>query len=304
MLRDEIVECWKALGPNRNTKIPSLEKTEFPAIALKFGKTYGVAVPVTNNNEISERFADAHIYTSTVVINSVGHNALLLMSKYKGINIAFANLCAEFVDPGENGAFRKQLVDNPSVWWKEWKDLLGNINGEDRVYDVIAELYTYKYLLIKKSPILSWHGPEAGTYDLECDGEFFEVKSTISRKEKKITLSNKFQLIPPHGALLHLIFCEMEPAQSGYSINSLVDDLSNLGLSRAYLNDELESLGYEVGKSARNRHYILHEMLQYEIDNSFPALRNTSFKNDIWPFPIQDITYTLSLDSLVGKKLL
>jgi len=67
------------------------------------------------------------------------------------------------------------------------------------------------------------------------------------------------------------------------------------------LNKQLERLGFEVGKSARNKSYILHSLIVYNVDDSFPAINNTSFVEGKLPSGVVKMTYTISLDALAGE---
>ena len=229
--------------------------------------------------------------------------ALLLMARSEDIKGPFSTLCAELLYPGVDGKFREEILSSPTTWWMQWKELLGNRNVDERVYDVLGELLTLRYLA-SHGENAEWNGPTGATYDIDCDGKFYEVKSSTARNKREITLSNHFQLDPPNGFPLFLVLCQFESAQSGVSINSLVQELGCLGYSTAVLNDKLESLGFEKGKSARNRQYILHAMLEYKVDESFPAIKDTSFVDGHLPKGINSITYTVSLDGLDATNLL
>lgn len=45
--------------------------------------------------------------------------------------------------------------------------------------------------------------------DIDCDTVCYEVKATIVRKKRQITLSNYFQLERPEGKMLNLIFVSL-----------------------------------------------------------------------------------------------
>ena len=61
------------------------------------------------------------------------------------------------------------------------------------------------------------------------DERFLEVKSTINRDKKEVTISSQFQLFPPEKPL-NLVLCVFEPAiLSGISIDGLLQDFSRLG---------------------------------------------------------------------------
>lgn len=304
MLAKEIRNGWAASGIGYAAIISSLAKCGYEGWTIKTGNAYGVALPVPQGMIVSEKFAGAHLYTDTIILNGEKTQfALLLMARSEDIKIPFSTLCAELLNPGLDGEFRKEILSSPTTWWMQWKELLGNRNVDERVYDVIGELLALRHLA-SRGENAEWNGPTGATYDIDCDGKFYEVKSSTARNKREITLSNHFQLVPPKGSSLFLIFCQFESAQAGISINSLVNELGALGYSTTALNEKLESLGFEKGKSARNRQYILHAMLEYNVDELFPAIKDTSFVDGHLPKGVQSITYTLSLDGLDATNLI
>ena len=198
------------------------------------------------------------------------------------------------IHPGPDGAARKAILSDPVAWWKKWKELLGNRNIDARIYDTLGELYVL-YKLLKSGENASWNGPDGATYDIETDTCFFEIKSTISRRKKEISISNKFQLFPPEKPL-NVILCVFESTvQTGVSINSLIEKFNEIGYNTQILNQKLADRGFEEGMSSRNKMFILHEMLRYPVGLDFPRITPESFVDGIWPLGITDITYTVDL---------
>lgn len=303
MLTKEIINNWAGMPSGFAHGIPALCAAGYESWTVKTSEEYGVAIPVSNGEEISEYFAGAHYYTRKIVLNGVEErNALLLTTGKEEIEEQFASLCAELLNPGENGEFRKEIMDDPTVWWLQWKELLGNKSVDQRTYDTLGELWTLKYLA-EHNENAEWNGPNGATYDIECDGFFAEVKSSTARNKREITLNNLFQLEPPNGMKLYLVLCQFEAAQSGISINSLVSDLEKLGYSGTSLNEKLEKLGLEKGKTARKRNYILHAATKYEVNSDFPAIRESSFLGGTLPAGVKSITYTVSLEGVNGKRI-
>lgn len=303
MLTKEIINNWAASPSGIAMSIKSLTGSKFDSWTIKTSSEYGVAIPVANDEEISEYFAGAHYYTRKIILNnSEERNALLLTTEKEDIIEPFATLCAELINPGETGELRTEIESNPLGWWMQWKELLGNKNVDLRAYDVLGELWTLKYLA-QHGINAEWNGPNGSTYDIDCDGFFVEVKSTTARNKRQITLSNLFQLDPPNEEKLYLFLCQFEAAQSGISINSLVHDLELLGYSSYGLNDKLEKLGLEKGKTARKRNYIVHTVTKYEVNDEFPAIRESSFVGGAKPEGVMSITYTVNLDGITGENI-
>ena len=302
MLTQQIIDNWDTSAKGYAAKIISLFETGYPAWTIKTNEVYGVAIPLPEEIEVAENFSGAKLYNDRIELGGEEKNVLLLITDLDTIKYPFATLCAELITPGENGIIRKEIENNPVIWWMQWKELLGNKNIDERVYDALGELCVLKYLVDSgKQPI--WNGPDSSTYDIECDLTYYEVKSTIAREKRQITLNNHFQLDPPNGKELKLILCQFEPSQTGYNINSIVDELAQAGYSKQDLNHKLELLGLEKKKSARKRCYALHAMIKYDVDDTFPAIRESSFIGGVLPKGIQTISYTLSLDGVNGKKL-
>lgn len=304
MLIDEILANWAGMPSANAMIISSLSNAGYISWTIKTSAGYGVAVPVDSDEEISEYFAGAHYFTSDILLDNSGQeHVLILVTQKEEIKDQFAALCAELLAPGENGELRKELSQSPVTWWMAWKELLGNKSVDMRVYDALGELWTLKHLA-EHGEHAEWNGPDGATYDIDCESYYTEVKSTIARNKRQITLSTLFQLDPPEGKKLFLVLCQFESSLSGISINSMVDQLERLGYSRAAINDKLERLGLERGMSARKRCYVLHAATKYTVDESFPVIRETSFVGGVLPSGVMNITYTVTLDGIPGENIL
>lgn len=65
----------------------------------------------------------------------------------------------------------------------------------------------------------------------------------------------------------------------------------------------MDILGFEKGMSACRKRFILLQMLQYEVDESFPRITE-SFDNGMMPKGIQSITFKVDLTGLHSVRLL
>ena len=304
MLTDEIRSNWEIDIVGHAQPIPSLVNTDYPAWTVKFADGYGVAIPYSGQQVINENFANARIYSSIIRFNAeIEQKALLLTTESYDIAVPFSALCAELVDPGAGGIFRSEITSSPVKWWREWKDLLGNRSIDDRVYDALGELCVLHYL-IASGEEAGWNGPSGATYDIETDMRFVEVKSSVVRDRKEITISNQFQLDPPNKPL-DLVFCQFEPSfGSGVSINLLVEQLKDKGVNIGAINQKLKELGFEEGRSSRNKTFILHSMLKYAVDSAFPRITPASFVGGVMPAGITKIMYTVDLSGITPESMM
>lgn len=300
-LFEDIKANWRLDISNKLQEI-ALLKDSYPAWTIKSFDGYGVAVPY-EGEDVREDFSNAAIYCDYIGINGKNQKVLILSSKTQSMDSAFANLCLDFVNPGAGGEYRKALLESPVKWWSSWKELLGNKSIDERVYDVIGELSLLKYYA-QKGVNPKWNGPNQSSYDIETEEFFVEVKSSVNRTRKEVTISSIYQLSNLNKKL-YLAFCTFElTAGQGISINSLVQDLRELGYNIAVINEALEKKGFGVGKSDRNKTFILHSIYQYTVDESFPKVVEQSFVDGVLPSGVIDVSYTVDLTGLDAVNLM
>lgn len=303
MLIENIKNNWKTDILGYAQVITPLKDTDYPAWTVKLVDGYGVAVPYSGE-DINESFSNARIFSTDNILLPSGamQRALVLITDAEGIEKPFATLCSELIEPGADGSARAAILCDPVAWWKKWKELLGNRNIDPRIYDTLGELCVL-YTLLKKGEDANWNGPDGASYDIETDSRFVEVKSTLSRSKREITVSNQFQLDPP-GKPLNVILCAFEPTvQSGVSINTVLSELDAIGYNVGMINQKLSELGFEEGMSSRNKTFLLHEMLQYTISSDFPRITPQSFVGGVLPAGITKITYTVDLSGMPAEAM-
>lgn len=297
-LTNEILCNWSIDILGYAQDIASLKETPFPAWTIKDAYGYGVVLLYNGDEDINEAFANARILSKDIVFED-GYikRALTLTSTSMSMEESFAALCSALVSPGINGENRMKILESPIAWWLSWKELLGNKNIDPRIYDVLGELCVFKELLTKGEDI-SWNGPNGASYDIEMESCFVEVKSTIVRDKKEVSISNHFQL-QPEGKPLWLVLCQFEPTiMTGVSIDSIVNDIAILGYNASVINAKLRDMGFEPGMTSRKKTFILHDILQYTIDDSFPRITPESFVGGVMPEGITKITYTVDLSGM------
>ncbi|KMJ57113.1 hypothetical protein AB685_16945 [Bacillus sp. LL01] len=298
-----ISEIRKLFAETQRNKAREIEciSNDFPTWVLRTNDWYGIGIAVPKDLEISEKFSDVRLWTNTMVIGGIEQPLLLLTSTIESLRYEFASICAQFADPGTDGSYRDEMMNNPLIWWERWRALLGNALQNKSAYSVLGELVTFQYLLENNlDPI--WSGPDGGSHDLEMENGSFEVKSTINKYETVVTINGQFQLQSTNNEL-HLIFCRFESSELGVSINEVVENLVLIGADRGNLNRKLEKLGFEAGSSSRMEKYKLLEMRKYKIDHEFPAITSNSFKDNKIPDSVIQLTYKLDLSGINYESL-
>ncbi len=291
---DEIREGFASLTTNGAQLLSTLPH-EYPAYVLRTNDGFGVALEVEGEFEISERFNSCRFHTAQLRMEGELKNYLLLDSMFEDYRYEFASLCAEFVEPGENGKNRDAILTDPYKWWERWRELVGNTSREKRVYNVIAEMLALveKY---RNDRSTEWAATKSGSHDIECASESCEVKSTIKRYGATVTISGQHQL--EHIKPLWLYFCRMEESLEGVSINDVNKTLVSIGYDENKLETELERQGFEKGSNIRNKKYKILEKRKYEVNDSFPKIVQESFKGDKYPASVVHIEYTVDLDGI------
>ena len=301
---DLIYEIRKAFAEvvyNRVIRIDCLGD-KYPAWAIRHEQWYGIAVPIESYHCLNESFSSVKLRTGRYKIGGEEYDLLLLTSETYALRYEFAAICAQMVDLGEDGFYRKMLISDPLNWWNTWKKMLGNAISEKPVYGILGELLVLEYL-IKKGYNPEWTGPESGTHDIEFEKEGYEIKSTTNKYDTIVTVSSQFQLQQDKYEKLSLVFCRFEPSVNGDSIDSAVNRLRNLGQDIYMLNDKLRRTGFEEGCHSRKEKFRILEKRKYSIDKDFPAISPESFKSGRIPEEIIQITYKLDLSGLKYEAL-
>lgn len=298
-LRNNILSNWENDINGHLQRVDSLDD-KYPAFTFKMDGYYGVALPIEQDIQINEDFSNAKLKTQSFYTkeDQSTHIFLTLTTEDATNKTVFSSLCEQFIFPGEYGEFRNEITDSPLKWWIEMKQILGNKNVEEMVYDTLGELWVYDYL-VRKGVKAIWNGPKGSSADIESDEMLIEVKSTLSRSKKEITVHGKSQLKAPPEKDLYLYFCVFEmSSDTGYSINDIVYGLANDGYDVSDINLLLSKKGFELGKSSRDRKFILWNVYKYYVDEKFPKIIDESFVGGKEPEGINSISYTIDLSGI------
>lgn len=271
--------------------------TAWPGWIYREGTAYGAAVELDCEIDLNERFAGARLTTRQVTRGNHIVRELRLECRREHLRNEFAVICAQLLDPGENGASRSALASDPARWWANWRDLLGNAIRNRATHDVLGELLALEKLVVDGADP-HWAGPGAGSHDIETRSVDYEVKSTLSRYRAEIHVAGQFQLVRADGKRLFLVHQRFEPSQQGDSIESVRRRLVNRGIPEEFLERALENLGLGTGSQARQKRYKLIESRMFEVDDAFPRVTPDSFVNGVMPIGIVSLQYVVDLDTV------
>lgn len=290
---EEIRECF-ASTQNGARDMKSLPN-EYAAMTIRNSEGYGIAIEFDDERDISEKFANCRMFTQYLSIDGVEKKYLILSCMLDSLRYEFATVCAQFVEPGIDGIDRKNLLQEPLAWWKQWRELLGNAISDKSAYSVIAEMMVLDELFVNDNSV-EWAAVTAGSHDIEGNAASYEVKSTVKRYGATITIAGQHQL--QSLKRLQLYFCRLEKSKAGISINDMKEKLVSDGYDKEKIEQQLYHLGYEHGASVREDKYKILEKRKYEVDEKFPKITKSSFKDDHIPESVIQITYTIDLDGV------
>ena len=291
---EEIREGFASIRNTGVREITSISK-EYPAYIIRIPDGYGTAIAVDETLSISERYNSYRLKTRMLGIDGRAQNYLLLCSSCGELSYEFTSLCAEFVEPGENGNNRKNILADPVAWWTKRKVIAGCDNTDELAYNIVAEM-TVLELLFKTDFTVEWTSSQRGSHVIEGGVGSYEVKSTLNKYGAVVIISDQYQLYSENK--LWLYFCRMEETSEGVSINDMKEALISAGYDGYRLEIELGRRGIELDDSIRNKKYRVVEIRKYNVDDSFPRIINGSFKNDRLPDSIIKIEYAIDLEGV------
>lgn len=262
---------------------------------------YGVAVEY-EGVDISEDFAGAFLSKRLFSIKESDERSYLFLSCHNNnLRNQFSVLCSDFLEPGPDGSKRNEIINDPLVWWERWKELLGNKEAEDIIYDIIGELSALLKLCVLDRTDAFWTASQMNTHDIEMEDMSYEVKSSIKKEISKIHVSSQFQLKSEKP--LFLVFTRLEESKTGDSIDDLLTKLSHYQYEKVQqYNEYLEKKGLKSGNHGRKRKFRILERRKYIIDESFPLVRDDLFKAGKLPEAISHLEYDLSLTGIDYEK--
>lgn len=295
-----IKECFASLDEGSSRAIEGLSN-KYKAYAIRIGKSYGVGIPVGDETDYIENFTKAKIETSIFNVGEENVKMLFLSSEVYGVRKEFALICSDFVDPGNDGKKRKEILANPDSWSAFWSDLLGNTKKTKKVYDVLAEMGTLLYVF-NKDKSAKWTGAKSGTHDIETKNFSYEVKSTNVKYGNTVTISSQNQLEPTFpNKVVKLSFCRLEKNPYGQSIEDFIEILGNQGYDLNEMEDNLKILGFAKGRKERHDKYVFLEKKLFIIGEDFPKINFSDIKDEKTRDRLIKLVYTIDLTGLENE---
>ena len=296
ILRSEIEKRYAHTSDYSAYKLDSIDEA-YPAWVFRNSASdYGVFFEY-KGDPFSENFAGAFLETREFTLENVKKQYLTLSCKNNMLRNQFSSLSEAFVEPGENGMSRQAILKDPLSWWMSWRELLGNSQSEDRIYDIVAELMAMLKLCEEGQTEAYWSARRMQTHDIEMPNASYEVKSSVRKDIAIIHISSQFQLKSEKP--VYLIYTRLEESETGESIDDLLVELSKYQYENiSDYNDYIERKGLKQGNHGRKRKFVVLERRKYLVDDDFPLIRDSMFINGKLPDGVAHLEYDLSLDGI------
>ncbi|MBA3943647.1 MAG: PD-(D/E)XK motif protein [Herpetosiphonaceae bacterium] len=187
----------------------------------------------------------------------------------------------------------------------QWRELLGRdstkLPDKTLLLGVFGELWILRELTrYSPSAVQTWMGPQGGRYDLFTGTLGIEVKSSLQRHGRTVTIHGHDQLDPPPTGALYLAALRMEEMPAGgESVGELVDALVTLGCERYALFMRLAHVGLTpvVLAQLQDIRFAVREHHVYHVDDAFPHITKASFIGNSLPNGVLSLTYQIDISS-------
>lgn len=188
---------------------------------------------------------------------------------------------------------------------ERWRALFSDAERRGQISDekltgLVGELLVVEQLLAAGAPgdLRFWVGPFKELHDLRTTSHAIEVKTTLVREGRIVSISSIDQLQTPSGADLFLVHTRLDRDPSGISLSDLVDRVLDAGAHRDQLNRRLAEEGVGSGDLTvyADRKFKVADSRTYDVDGlAFPRMLRSSFAvGDIPPGTLR-ISYAIDL---------
>jgi hypothetical protein len=235
-------------------------------------------------------------------ISHEGTQYLTIFCLRPELHRVFTQFCRELVASAESAT---SPAREAAIAFDRWRALLSDaasrdLLSEEALVGLLGELLTVESLLALGAPsgLEFWVGPFNEVHDIRTPSHAIEVKATLVREGRIVSISSVDQLQEPAGADLVLRHMRLERDPGGFDISAIVDRALDAGASASALATRMHEVGVNVDDLAPygSRKYKLVETRTYDVTGpAFPRLVRSSFNaGDVPPGTLR-IGYAIDL---------
>lgn len=186
-----------------------------------------------------------------------------------------------------------------------WRQLFADADApevltEPKLIGLLAELLILEEILghDPERRLEVWTGPDNVQQDFRAGMRAIEVKATMLREGRIVSISSVEQLVEPEGGSLHLAHFRFDKSPTGETLPEVIQRLLDLGLTRSDVMNQIRKVGY---RDIHEDHYRLQgykvvSRRVYDVSGAwFPKITPRSFKGNEVPPGTAHIKYSIDL---------
>ena len=214
----------------------------------------------------------------------------------------FTQFCRELIDTVAEVA---SPAKETAAALDRWRALFSDAERRGLVSDevltgLLGELLVVERLLVLGAPadLRFWVGPFNELQDIRTPSHAIEVKATLVREGRIVSISSVDQLQEPSGADLLLVHTRLDRDPAGFNLPDLITRLLDAGAHRDQMDRRLIELGIVVGDLTpyAGRRFAVSDSRVYDVaGEAFPRLLRSSFTDGDIPPGTLRISYAIDL---------
>lgn len=236
-------------------------------------------------------------------INHAGTTYLTVYCLLPELHQVFTQFCRELI---VTIADASSPAKEAAAALDRWRTLFSDAERTRQLSDegltgLLGELLVVQQLLVAGAPgdLRFWVGPFNDLHDLRSATHAIEVKATMLREGRIVSISSVDQLQEPSGASLVLVHTRLDRDPGGFSLPDLVERVVDAGAHPHQVSRRLNELG--VGGAGNltayaGRKFKVADSRAYDVEGaSFPRLLRSSFVGGDIPPGTLRLSYAIDL---------
>lgn len=277
----------------------------YPLLTIDDQKFRHLLLPIPDDLQINEDKASSgiHILETKWGLNNQTQHVVDIVCLKPHLNAVFDLVILDIFKILKDNSLHPDRAAHRTL--NRWRELLAREHKitltASELIGLYGELWFLRELVKLNSNSLSlWRGPFGERFDFYSGKTAVEVKTTRQRKGKNLIIHGHDQLEEPPNGDLYLCRIQVEIAPNAdETIHDIIADLQNLESDQYLLQRALAQLGFPAGSKEEYLDYAFNvlEVDVYLVNDKFPRITKTSFKNDNLPSGIVSLEYSIDLTS-------
>jgi hypothetical protein len=212
----------------------------------------------------------------------------------------FTQFCRELLGSlASSDSPARAARDSLDQWRRLFADPNSDLLSERAQVGLFGELVTLHAVLQFQGPngLSVWTGPDGSQHDFRARELACEVKATLAREGRRVSISSLDQLAAPQGSELYLIHYRLELHPKGQTLSELLVEIRALA-GGPELEKKLHQIGYRgVDEDHYTSRYIVVESRTYLVDDDFPRIVPASFLDGGMPPGVESLEYVIQISN-------